>query len=138
VLHATNDISVTAGVIRRGGTVLACQRAPGGHHPGKWEFPGGKVEAGESLEAGLRRELQEELGLEAVVGPVLWRTRHQYAGRDPFELAFLLVPHYTGTITNRVFAALAWVPVRRLSELDFLEGDREFVALLGRGKIVLP
>ncbi len=131
-------ISVTAGVIRRAGTVLACQRAPGGHHPGKWEFPGGKAEAGESLEAGLRRELQEELGIDAVIGPVLWRTRYQYAGRDPFELTFLLVPDYTGIITNRVFAALRWVPVRRLSELDFLEGDREFVGLLGRGKIALP
>jgi 8-oxo-dGTP diphosphatase len=130
-------ISVTAGVIQRTGSVLACQRAPGGHHPGKWEFPGGKVEAGESLEAGLRRELQEELGIEAVVGPVLWRTRHQYAGRDPFELAFLLVPHYTCTITNRVFAALRWVPLQQLGELDFLEADREFVSRLIRHAIVL-
>jgi len=131
-------ISVTAGVIRRTGTVLVCQRAPGGHHPGKWEFPGGKVEAGESLAAGLRRELREELGIEAVIGAVLWRTRHQYAGRDPFELTFLLVPDYTGTITNRVFAALRRVPLRRLHELDFLDADREFVTLLACGKIVLP
>ena len=131
-------ISVTAGVIQLAGAVLACQRAAGGHHAGKWEFPGGKVEAGEGLQAGLRRELREELGIDAVIGPALWRTLHQYTGRDPFELTFLLVSDYTGTITNRVFAALRWVPLRRLHELDFLDADREFVTLLACGKIVLP
>jgi 8-oxo-dGTP diphosphatase len=128
-------VQVTAGVLVRDTTVLICQRPAGGHHPGKWEFPGGKVEPGESLEAGMRRELREELGIEAGVGPVLWRTQHQYPGRAPFALTFFAIPRYTGAVTNRVFAALRWVPIGTLGEMDLLEGDREFVAQITQGRV---
>ncbi len=131
-------IQVAAGVMARAGSVLVCQRAAGGHHPGKWEFPGGKLEPGENLEAGLRRELNEELAIDAVIGPALWRTRHQYPGRAPFDLVFFFVPSYTGELTNRIFAAVCWAPIGELTALDFLDGDREFVALLEHGRIVLP
>lgn len=131
-------IAVTAGVIVRGDRVLICQRAPGGHHPGKWEFPGGKREAGEDLPACLRRELQEELGIEATVGPVLWTTRHRYPGRDVIELTFFHVPAYTGPVTNRQFAAVAWVRPVDLAAVDFLDGDRAFVGHLVSGRIRLP
>ncbi len=137
MLTADRLVQVTAGVIVHDGTVLVCQRPPGGHHPGKWEFPGGKVESGESLEAGMRRELQEELGIDAVVGPVLWRTQHQYPGRDPFVLTFFAIPSYTGTLTNRCFAAIRWVAVTALDQVNFLEGDREFVAQLRSGRVRL-
>src|SRR5262245_26536862 len=119
-------VHVTAGVIIRAGQVLVCQRSASGHHPGKWEFPGGKVEPGEDLAACMRRELEEELGIDATVGRVLWRTHHQYPTRDPIELTFLLVPHYQRAIANRVFAAMAWVRIADLTSVDFLDGDREF------------
>ena len=134
---ADSFIQVTAGVIARAGIVLVCQRPAGGHHPGKWEFPGGKVEPGESLEGGMRRELQEELGIEAEVGAVLWRTEHRYPGRDPFVLTFFAVPQYRGTISNRCFADMRWVVVRELGTLDFLEGDRDFIAQLQSGRLRL-
>jgi len=124
-------------MIVRDGRVLVCQRAPGGHHPGKWEFPGGKVEPGESLEACLRRELQEELGIEAIIGPLLWTTRHQYPEREPFALSFFSIWDYTAAIRNRVFAAVRWVAIERLGDLDFLEGDREFIAALCTGRVEL-
>jgi 8-oxo-dGTP diphosphatase len=127
---ADRFLQVTAGVIARGERILVCQRPLGGHHPGEWEFPGGKVEAGESLVAGMRRELKEELDIDASVGRVLWQTQHHYAERDPIELTFFRVPEFTGTVTNRVFAALAWVRITELPDVDFLEGDREFVAAL--------
>ena len=130
-------MKVTAGVLARGDCVLVCQRPPGGHHPGKWEFPGGKLEPGEDLPACMRRELEEELGIEATVGPVLWETRHQYPDRDPVELTFFRIAQYAGTLTNRVFAALAWVPIEDLATVDFLDGDREFVVQLMRGRIRL-
>ena len=130
-------VQVTAGVMVRAGTVLVCQRPAGGHHPGKWEFPGGKVEAGESLEDGMRRELQEELGIEADVGAVLWRTEFEYVGRDPFVLTFFAIPRYRGTITNRCFADMRWVAITELGALDFLEGDREFIAQLQAGRVRL-
>jgi len=135
---ADGFVQVTAGVIAHDATVLVCQRAAGGHHPGKWEFPGGKVEPGESLEAGMQRELQEELGIEAEVGAVLWRTVHQYPGRAPFTLTFFAIPRYRGALTNRCFADVRWVPVSELAALDVLEGDREFIAQLHAGRVALP
>lgn len=131
-------IQVTAGVIAQAGTVLACQRAAGGHHPGKWEFPGGKVEPGETLEDGMRRELQEELGIEAEIGPVLWRTEHQYPGRAPFVLTFFGISCYRGRITNRCFAAMRWIPIAELGRLDFLDGDRAFIAQLQSRRVRVP
>ena len=130
-------VQVTAGVLRCDGRVLVCQRALGGHHPGKWEFPGGKVEPGERLEEALRRELREELDIEAVIGPLLWRTEHQYAGRVPFELSFFAVPCYTGDVANKCFAAVRCVTVDALNQFDFLEGDREFIAALRNGRVHL-
>ena len=132
---AEHRVLVTAGVIVRANTVLVCQRPEGGHHPGKWEFPGGKVEAGETLEAGMRRELQEELGIDATVGRQLWQSEHQYPGRAPFTLTFFAIPHFTGTPTNRIFAAIRWVPIADLPTIDFLAGDREFVDAVASGRV---
>jgi len=130
-------VQVTAGVIVRDRTVLVCQRPAHGHHPGKWEFPGGKVERGETLEQALRRELWEELGIEATVGRLLWETLHQYPQRQPFALSFLLIPSYAGTVVNRCFAAVRWVPTTSLPTLDFLEGDFEFIEQIRTGGVQL-
>ncbi len=134
---ADGCIEVVAGVIARGRNVLICQRPPGGHHPGKWEFPGGKLEIGESLPDALRRELKEELGIDAVPGPVLWHTQHRYPGRPCVALSFLLVTDYAGALTNRMFAAVRWVGLDTLHDYDFLEADREFVAQIESGRILL-
>jgi len=131
------SLQVTAGVIVHDRRVLVCQRPAGGHHPFKWEFPGGKVECGESLAAGMRRELREELGIEAVVGPPLWHTQHHYPGRPPFALTFFSIRQYAGAVTNREFAALRWVAIGALGGIDFLDGDREFVAVLRAGQVQL-
>ena len=134
---ADGTVQVVAGVLVRGGCVLACQRPPGGHHPGKWEFPGGKVEAGESLQQALQRELREELNVDVTVGPVLWRAEHQYPGRQRFALTFFLVSDYAGAITNGAFTSVCWVPIGALHEYDFLEGDREFIGQIENGVIQL-
>jgi mutator protein MutT len=131
-------IEVTAGVIRRGGSVLVCRRAEGSLHASKWEFPGGKREPGESLEQCLRRELREELGIAATIGPILAATRHHYAGRGPVELTFFDVPRFEGAPMNIVFAEIRWVPIPNLEDLDFLEADREFVRRLSSGELSSP
>ncbi len=130
------SVQVTAGVLVRDGRVLVCQRAPGGAHSGKWEFPGGKVEPREGLEVCMRRELHEELGIEVRVGRILWRTLHQYPGRAPVELTFFLIdPQFTGELDNRIFADVRWVALSALGGVDFLEGDRDIVAAIERGEV---
>lgn len=133
--QSTEATAVTAGVLCRDERVLVCRRRPDVEHAGKWEFPGGKVEAGESLEACLRRELAEELGIDAGVGHLLWRTRHTYGGGKSVMLHFFFVREYAGEVRNQVFASVRWVPLGGLAGLDFLEGDREFVAALVRGDV---
>jgi 8-oxo-dGTP diphosphatase len=132
-----NRVQVTAGVMSRDATVLVCQRAAGSWHAGKWEFPGGKVELGETLESGMRRELREELGIEVEVGRRLWRTTYQYPEREPFDLTFFFIPKWTGAVRNQEFADIRWIRVGQVGELDFLEGDREFVSALDAGEVRL-
>jgi 8-oxo-dGTP diphosphatase len=130
-------VQVAAGLLVRCRTVLACQRRGDQPHPGKWEFPGGKREPDESIEDCLRRELREELGIEADIGPVVWRTEHRYPGRDPLTLVFFAVPRFRGEPQNLAFAEVRWVEVAQLGELDFLAADRELITGLVRGDIVL-
>jgi mutator protein MutT len=130
-------VEVAAGLLTRDGAILACQRPPGGRHPGKWEFPGGKREAGESMEECLRRELREELGIEAEVGELVWQTEHAYPDGAPIALSFFAVRRFRGVPVNRAFAAIRWVDVAALAALDFLQADRELVERLARGELVI-
>ena len=84
-------ILVSAAVLIEGGRVLLTQRKAGAHLEGKWEFPGGKVEPGEDPREALRRELREELGIEAAIGEILEVTSHRYveAERTVVLLFFL-------------------------------------------------
>jgi 8-oxo-dGTP diphosphatase len=140
-------IRVVAGVAVRRGRVLVCRRSAARRHAGKWEFPGGKLEPGETAAVALRRELREELGVEATVGEELWRTKHRYRSLEPIELRFLAVSAFDRTPRDDAghFAAVRWQPIGRLAELDFLEADRVFIAWLdelnesaGRNRARLP
>ncbi|MSO19921.1 MAG: (deoxy)nucleoside triphosphate pyrophosphohydrolase [Acidobacteria bacterium] len=121
---------VVAGLIWRDGRVLACQRRLSDRFPGKWEFPGGKLEPGETLEAALRRELDEELGIHAEPGEIIWRTDHQYPDCDPVELIFFAVRSFTGEPKNLAFAQMRWMQPADLLTLDFLEADLPLVRKL--------
>lgn len=129
-------VEVAAGILVRAREVLACQRRATDAHPGKWEFPGGKRDAAETLEQCLQRELAEELGIEAVIGPRIWRNRHVYPAIE-VDLSFYLVSRFHGPIDNRNFASLAWVRVGELSSLDFLDADRPLVEQIDSGALVL-
>lgn len=118
--------------------LLICQRSLHGRFPGKWEFPGGKIEPGEKPEAALRRELFEELGITAEIGSELWRTDHQYPGYAPVRLLFFSVWSYSPVPENRVFQQVLWVPLRDLMRYDFLEADRPLVERLQSGALPLP
>ena len=93
----------------------------------KWEFPGGKVEPGESPEAALQRELREELGIDSGSPSEIARYEFAYPGKSPILLIFLRVVEWHGEIENRIFSAILWEHPGRLSRYDFLEGDIPFL-----------
>ena len=124
--------TVVAGVLSRGGKILICRRRADQPHALKWEFPGGKLEPGESPEAALVRELREELGFDAAPGRELMRYEFAYPGKNPILLIFLEVLTETAEIVNHIFEAIAWEDASDLSSYDFLEGDTRFLAALPR------
>src|SRR4051794_14100463 len=126
-------VEVVAAVIELDGCVLIGQRLPGGRHPYKWEFPGGKVEAGEERRAALARELREELGIEARIGAELERYDFRYGEGNLLRLIFYHVTEFAGEIVNLDFEQIVWVRRDKLPEYDFLEGDVEFVRRLAAG-----
>ena len=119
--------TVVAAVIEREGRVLIAQRKRTGQHPLKWEFPGGKVEAGEAPEAAVARELEEELAIQVRVDGEITRYEYQYPGRPPILLIFYSVAEFDGEPKNLDFEQIVWAPRGHLGEYDFLEGDAEFI-----------
>jgi 8-oxo-dGTP diphosphatase len=129
-------LTVVAGLIEAEGKILVCQRRRGDTFELMWEFPGGKVQAGETAAEGLARELREELGVEALVGVEVFRTRHRYAEmREEIELIFFAAAIEPTAIRNIVFENMEWRAPETLAELNFLPADREFVGKLGRREI---
>jgi 8-oxo-dGTP diphosphatase len=128
-------VRVVAAVIERDGKVLICQRRRDGSHPFKWEFPGGKIEGRESPAEALQRELEEELAIQARIGPEIVRYEHQYPNRTPLLLLFFRVAEYNGEPSNLQFEEIRWIRRRELLEYDFLEGDMDFVRKLARGEL---
>jgi mutator protein MutT len=119
--------TVVAAVIERDGCILIAQRKRSGQHPLKWEFPGGKTEAGEAPEAAVVRELGEELAIRARVDREIKRYEYQYPGRPPILLIFYRVTEFTGEPKNLDFEQIVWVARASLGDYDFLEGDTEFI-----------
>jgi 8-oxo-dGTP diphosphatase len=127
---------VVAALIVDDHRILACQRTRHQPMPLKWEFPGGKIEDGEQPRDALRRELEEELGIEATIGNEVARIQHEYPGGGAIELRFFEVREYRGEIENRIFREIRWVGRKELLDLDFLEADRTLVEDLAAGKII--
>jgi 8-oxo-dGTP diphosphatase len=121
--------TVVAGILERDGRILICQRKADQAHPLKWEFPGGKVEAGEEPAAALQRELNEELGIEAGLVREVARYEFAYPEKKPILLIFLAAVDWAGEIENRIFNRMVWEEKARLAEYDFLEGDVPFLKM---------
>jgi 8-oxo-dGTP diphosphatase len=135
-IHAGGIVKqVVAALIFKDGKVLVCQRTRHQTMPLKWEFPGGKIEEGEQPRDALRRELDEELGIEADVGDEVARIRHQYKNGSSVELRFFVVRDYKGELENKIFKDMRWAERSELPSFDFLEADLELVKDLASGKI---
>jgi 8-oxo-dGTP diphosphatase len=129
--------TVTAAVIERDSRVLICRRRLDQDHPGKWEFPGGKLEPGEEPAESLRRELREELSIEAAIGAEITRYEYSYPARKPIRLIFFRVTKFSGEPDYSQFHQVEWAPRAELPRYDFLEGDVEFVRDLADGKFAV-
>ena len=116
--------------------VLICQRRPDAPMRLKWEFPGGKIEPGESAEEALARELHEELGIEAVIGRRVAQVRHQYRNGSSIDLQFFVVEEYRGVPENLIFNEIRWSPLGQLPEYDFLAADLGLVRDLADGLLL--
>ena len=126
-------IVVTAAVIERDGAFLVTRRLKGTHLEGAWEFPGGKCDPGEPLDACLWRELREELAVRSVVGAEIFSVAHEYSDRR-IELHF-----FACTLLDEPVPQLGqdmqWVARERLRELEFPPADDELIALLSQSSV---
>ena len=126
----------TAGDGASGVEVLICQRKADQPMSLKWEFPGGKIEAGESSEDALARELDEELGIKAVIGRQVARVRHKYRNGGSIDLQFFVVREFDGDLENRIFNDMRWAPLTELPGYDFLAADLGLIRDLSEGKLL--
>lgn len=125
-IAAESPVHVVAAVVCNGDAVLVAKRPPAVHQGGKWEFPGGKVHAGESAREALVRELREELDIEVQAVYPLIAVHHTYPEKSVF-LDVWRVTAYTGELRGREGQRIEWVEPERLSQLDFPEANRPIV-----------
>jgi 8-oxo-dGTP diphosphatase len=132
-------LTVVAAIIESQGKLLVCQRRRGDAFGLMWEFPGGKVKAGENPEKALERELLEELGAAARIGPEVYRTLHKYAEMgEPIELIFFVASLEPSKAKNLAFEQFLWLEPKALRVLSFLPADQEFVEKLATNALRLP
>ncbi|HNW43156.1 MAG TPA: 8-oxo-dGTP diphosphatase MutT [Elusimicrobiales bacterium] len=120
---------VTAAVIEKEGKILLARRKQGGALAGKWEFPGGKVEPGETPEQCLRRELREELGVDTKIGGFICSSKFEYKHLR-IELLVYRASPIAGEFTAIAHERLEWAAVGELANYDLSSADIPVAALL--------
>jgi 8-oxo-dGTP diphosphatase len=132
-------ITVVAAIIERDDhRLLIGQRRKNDTSPFKWEFPGGKVQTGETAERALARELREELGVTLGQAVEVGRARHQYANKmEGLEIRFFAAKITNSELVPRVFEQIAWVLPEELAAYDFLAANAQIVRQLATGCIKL-
>lgn len=128
------SIAVAVAVLLRDDRqILLCQRSPRKSYPLQWEFPGGKLESGETPMQALKRELFEELAITAEDGTLLHQQTSVYPGGEIFSVHYYLIEEWSGAMVNMDFADIRWIAPSDLPSYDILVGNREFCSLLATG-----
>src|ERR1700678_3859010 len=122
-------MDVVAAVIERESRVLICQRKHG-RHAMKWEFPGGKIEPGESPQEALKRELREELRIDATIGDLMHDQTVRYGNGPAIHLRFYRVTDFVGDPVNTEFERILWEQPAKFADYAFLDGALESVRRL--------
>ena len=125
-----STLVVVAAVVRDGDRILACRRGPGKDAAGRWEFPGGKVEAGERPEEALARELREELGVDARIGPLVDRTVTRAAERAIDLACYSAALTGDRPTTSTDHDELRWLLADELRGLNWADADLPAVRIL--------
>lgn len=133
-LSERKQFRVVAALIKKDDKILLTQRWPGRHLGLTWEFPGGKVEEGESDQEALERELKEELGVEAEIGTCCFETCHGYGSREVHLLIFRC-KLTEGTPRALDVKAMEWADIKTLGTRKFPPADQLFVQELVAGRI---
>ena len=120
------SIHVTAGIVLRDGQVFLTKRAQTAHQGGKWEFPGGKVEQGESIEQALVRELDEEIGIKVTTATPFMTICHDYPEKKVI-LDFALVSRFEGEPSGCEGQQFDWFDIGAIAELDFPDANQAVV-----------
>jgi 8-oxo-dGTP diphosphatase len=129
VPRQTDVIRVAAGILLQSERILVAERVGGGQFQGLWEFPGGKIEADESADTALCRELKEELDVEATRFQPFMALDHRYADRH-VQLEFFLVSQWSGQVRSVEGQELRWVSRAELRQIELLPADRPVVDAL--------
>ena len=119
-------INVVAGIIINQNKILIGKRKDKDIGGGKWEFPGGKIEIGETNSEALERELYEELGISAKIGKELMNYEHMFK-TTIYNISFMEIIEYEGEIRNNAHSEIKWVKFSNLLEYDFISGDDRFI-----------
>jgi 8-oxo-dGTP diphosphatase len=128
-------VNIAVGIIRNADKeIFITQRDASSHMAGFWEFPGGKIESGETAEQALVRELQEEVGIDASAPELVRTLEHKFPDRI-VNLHFFLVQHWTGEPYGKEGQPKRWVAQRELKESDFPPANAEVVTALQKGEI---
>ena len=115
-------IPVASGVIIKSNKILIGLRAEGDSGAGMWEFPGGKIELNESSESAIKRELREELDIEATVNQKIMKYSHRFKNTI-YEISFFEINKFTGSIKKNVHDDLQWIELESLKKYLFISGD---------------
>ena len=115
-------IPVASGVIVKNNKILIGLRAEGDSGAGMWEFPGGKIELNESSESAIKRELREELEIEATVNQKIMKYSHRFKNTI-YEISFFEINKFTGSIKKNVHDDLQWIELASLKKYQFISGD---------------
>ena len=115
-------IPVASGVIVKNNKILIGLRAEGDSGAGMWEFPGGKIELNESSESAIKRELREELDIEATINQKIMKYSHRFKNTI-YEISFFEINKFTGSIKKNVHDDLQWIEIASLKKYRFISGD---------------